>query len=184
MPKFMRLLPLTLLALFALTLSLSPTNALAKKNHSKSKVQGTITAIDTTAGTVTILNAKTNTPVTVTVDSSTRIRHDRTKHATLADLVVGDRAKAKFNADTMLAKRIRASGPKLIGTITAVNTTLSTVTIQPTSGSPVTLTVTNATKIKRDHKKAALTSLVVGDSAKAKYNAQTLQASKIHASAP
>jgi len=172
----------TLLVLFALALLLSPTNALAKKHQAKAK--GPISAIDPVAATVTIEDKKTGESVTVTVDGSTRIHKDNKEWATLEDLAIGDTAKARYNKDTLLAKRIQAKSPKLEGTITAIDVGAQSVTIQPTIGDPVTVFATETTKIERNDEEATLADLVVGDQAQAKYNAETFEAYKIEATGP
>src|SRR5258707_1073849 len=120
----------TLFALVAVALLVGPGSALAKGHQTKAK--GTITAIDTVGGTVTILDRKSNLEVTVTVDANTRIHKDNNEQATLLDLSVGDNADARYNVSTLLAARIQAKSPKLQGTITAIDTGAQSVTIQPT----------------------------------------------------
>ena len=169
-----------LFALVALALVLAPTPALAaKKNMAKAK--GYISAIDTTAGTVTIADKESGLDVVVTVEPSTRIHKNKVEGADIEDLVVGDKAHAKYNADTMVAKRIQAKSPKAHGEITAVDVPGNSVTIQPAVGLPITVVVTEATKIKRNHERVELGDLVVGDQAKAKYDPGTMEAKHIHA---
>jgi len=68
------------------------------------EVDGTITAIDTTAGTVTIADAL-GTPITLFVDASTRIERDDAP-ATIFDLKVNDPVKAEYNNVTLGAHEI------------------------------------------------------------------------------
>ncbi len=174
-----------LIALFALTLLLSPGSVLAKKKH-QAKAKGNITAIDTVASTVTILDRKSGEEVTVTVDESTRIHKNNKEWATIEDLAVGDKADARYDIETLVAKRIQAKSAKVKdakvhGTIAAIDLTAQSVTIQPQEGDPVTVLVTNVTKIERKGAEATLAELVVGDHVNAKYNADTMEASKISA---
>lgn len=73
----------------------------------QAKVEGRITALG--ASSVTITNrAGVNT--TVGVVATTKIeRNDR--HASLAAFKVGDRGEAVFNATTMVASKVEATGP-------------------------------------------------------------------------
>lgn len=171
-----------LVVLLALTLVLSPTGALAKKETAK--VRGKITALDTTAGTVTVQDKKSGESVTVTVDENTRIHKNEQEGAALTDLAVGDRAGVRYNKETLVAKRIQAKSPKVElskvhGLVTAIEG--QNVTIDPKKGEPVTVVVTDATKITRDDVDAALGDLVVGDHANAKYDPTTMEATKLNA---
>jgi hypothetical protein len=171
-----------LLALFALALLVSPSGVLAKKKQLKAK--GTIVAIDLVASTVTVHDNKSDTDVAVTVDESTRIHKNNDEHASIEDLAVGDKADARYNKDTLVAKRIQAKSPKpakVHGTITAIDLGAQSVTIQPKEGDAVTVLVTETTKIERNEEEATLADLVVGDHANAKYDALTFQAVKISA---
>lgn len=173
------------IALVALALLVSPSSALAKKHQTKAK--GPITAIDTTAGTVTIADKKSGESVTVTVDASTRIHKNEQEHATLADLAVGDKANARYNTTTLIAKRIQAKSPKAAkveGTITAVDLTANTVTIQTEGGDLVTVIVTDTTRLERNDEEAELSAFAVGDQAEAKYNPVTMEAAKLEATGP
>jgi hypothetical protein len=88
-----------------------------KKAHDSFNLGGTITAVDTTAGTVTFtvhggkFKALRNTDLTVTATDSTRVR--RNGAATLADLAVGDHVRVKGNhtGDSWTASRITAEAP-------------------------------------------------------------------------
>ncbi len=176
-----------LLALLTFTLLFSTTSVFAKKDHPKpnTHVRGTITALDTTAGTITIQDKKSGDVVTVTADESTRIHKNNNESATLADLAVGDKAHARYNQETLVAKRIQAKSPKaeldkVHGTITAIDG--PNVTVAPKKGDPVTVVVTEATKVSRDDVAATLADLVVGDRANAKYDPNTMEATKLNAS--
>lgn len=166
-----------LLSLLALT-----TPAMA--DGPQGKVKGTIAAVDPAAGTVTITPKNGGADVTLNVDASTFIRRGGMP-ATLTDLQVGDRVKAKYDPATMLASRIDAKSAKqanLKGIIAAVDVAAGTVSITPKQGgAAVTLSVDATTWIKRDGMPATLADLQVGDRVKAKYNPFTMLASKIDA---
>ena len=175
-----------LIALLAFTLLLSTTNVLAKKDRPKSNshIKGTITALDTTTGTVTIQDKNSSEVVTVTVNESTRIHKDNLEPATIQDLAVGDRAHARYNQETLDAKRIHAKSPKqksekAHGKITAIDG--QNVTLDSKRGDPVTVIVTDTTEVTRNGAGATLADLVVGDRAHAKYDATTMEASKLKA---
>ena len=155
-------------------------------SSSQGEVEGTISVVGTTSLTVT--PKKGGADVTVNVDSSTRIKRNG-KPALLADLLVGDRVKAKFDKTTMLASRIedktKTAGGKvkngeIHGVIFALDAT--TVTITPsTGGANVVLTVDLSTRFERGHLHITLADLLVGDKVEAKFNSTTLLASKIEA---
>jgi hypothetical protein len=170
-----------LVALAAFALMLSPSHAIAKKNMTN--VKGTITAIDTTAGTVTIEDANGDS-VTVTVEDSTKIHKNNDEGASIEDLAVGDKAKSRYNEDTLVARRIHAKTPvaHIHGEIIAVDVAGASVTIQPDEGDAVTLLVTEDTRLNRNDEPATLEDFVVGDHATAKYNPVTSEARRINAS--
>lgn len=178
MTKMKFILAGTLLALAAFALVLGPTSTLAAKKNMV-KVKGYISAIDTTAGTVEITDAAGN-AVTVNVVEKTKIHKNNVEGAAIESLALGDKAKAKYNADTLDAKRIQAKSPKAHGVITAVDA--DSVTIKNAQGVEVTILVTVNTKITRNDAPATLADLVVGDQAKAKYDPTTMEAKHVHAS--
>ncbi|MBI4674752.1 MAG: hypothetical protein HY741_24160 [Chloroflexi bacterium] len=141
-------------------------------------VNGVITAVDTTAQTVTINDHRTG-PVTLNVTATTRLRVDDNENATLADLAVGQFARAAYNPGTLDALRIWAFNPKIAGSISALDETAQTVTIQPRFGAAVTLNVTANTKIMKHHVPIAFSDLKVGDKVFASYNPQTMEALRI-----
>jgi hypothetical protein len=179
MSNYKRILSGILLAILTVSIVLAPATALAKKDHDKLK--GPITAIDTTAGTITVDDRKDGL-VTVNVSDETNIRVDNQKNATIADLSVGDHAKVRYKTTTNTAEKIKARSPKVEGFITAIDLGASTVTIQPQSpDAAVTVNVTELTKLRRDGKTATIADLKVGDHAQARYDATTLDASKLEA---
>jgi len=165
-----------------------PTTMLATTVRARANLvvsQGVVMAVDTTANTVTIKIKKGWTTVVLQMDGSTLIR--RKGHpAALADLKVGDRVVAKYNRVSLLAVAVRARAQcngdlvGVKGTISAVDTTASTVTITPKDGGPdVTLTVDANTVIMRGEQVITLADLVVGEAVKALYDPVTLLAVKI-----
>lgn len=145
------------------------------------KAKGTITSVDQGASSVTISDRRTGQLVTVTTDSNTRIRKDKNDSATLADLAIADRADARYDA-SLLASEITAKGGKIEGTLTAVDLGASTITITPLGGSPVMLSVTTTTKVERNELHVSLSDLKVGDAAEARFDAATMNASKVETS--
>ena len=152
-------------------------------SSSGSELKGTIVAVDTAANTVTVAPKNGSVNVTVNVDATTRIKRNG-KSASIADLQVGDKVEAKYNASTLLASKIEASinWVELKGVIAAVDTAASTVTVTPSKGgADVTLNVDASTRIKRNGKTATLADLLVGDRVEAKYDGASMLASKLEA---
>lgn len=174
---------LTVMALFIAFSAILPGAASAKGGnggHNKGRARGPITAIDTSANTLTIAD-RSGSSVTLNVTAGTKIRKDNIKKATLAQLAVGDTADARYDTTTMNAQRIDAKRPKVEGTITAIDLGAQSVTIQPKSGAAVTVLATTTTKIERNDVHATLADFKLGDFGQAHYNALTMQASKIEA---
>lgn len=167
-----------LLAVVVFALALAPSATLAGKK-TKTRVRGYVSALDTAANKVTIHDTKNNTDVTLNVVEKTKIRKNKVKDAALADLTVGDWAKAKYSANSGDARRIRAKSPKAQGEITVIGA--NSVTIKNRQGVQVTLQVTADTKIRRHHERVTLAKLAVGDHAKANYEPATMQAKRIRA---
>lgn len=150
----------------------------------EAEIEGSITAVDAGAGTVTIQD-ENGKIVTLIVNATTEVKRDD-EPAFLSDLLVGDCAKAKYDAITLEAFRIEAESEceeaEVEGSITEVNVPGNTVSITDEDGNVVTLSVTANTQIERDDETALLSNLQVGDEAEAKYNPTTLVASSIEAS--
>ncbi|MBI5951397.1 MAG: hypothetical protein HY865_07050 [Chloroflexi bacterium] len=146
-----------------------------------SELEGVISALDSTAGTVTVTR-QDSTTVTVTVNPTTLIKRNK-KAATLADLQLGDKVEVKYNAMTLIASKIEAklNLSELKGIITALDSAAGTVTVTRQDNTTVTVTVDASTLIKRNKKAATLADLQLGDKVEVKYNAVTLLASKIEA---
>jgi hypothetical protein len=157
------------------------------------EVSGTVAAVDTTVGTISIASHDGGSTVILNVDSTTVITRNGAP-ATLADLLFGDQVEAKYNSATMLASSIKVEdstqASEVEGSVTAVDATAGTITIsgegdsnEDESMSPtvVTLNVTTSTVIMLDESPAPLSSLQVGMQAEAQYDPATMNASFIEA---
>ena len=81
--------------------------AAAREGKEGKEVEGKVTAVDATAGTITITTHK-GTATTLTIPSSAKITRNH-KTATLADFLVGDRAEANLDA-TGAVTRLEGKG--------------------------------------------------------------------------
>ncbi len=72
------------------------------------KLKGTISAIDTAAGTITVTPMGGGADMTFTVDANTVIELNDA-HVSLSDLLVGDQVEVKYDAVTLLAFKIEAN---------------------------------------------------------------------------
>lgn len=148
------------------------------------EVSGTIKAVDTGAGTITITPRNLSADVVLNVGPSTVITRGKTV-VTLADLKVGDKVEAKYGFAGMLALRINAKANivELKGVIKSVDNVAGTVTITKLDGiTDVTLTAGPSTIIKRQRVVTTLSALLVSDKVEAKYDAGTMVALSISAS--
>jgi Ca2+-binding RTX toxin-like protein len=167
------------------------------------QAEGTITAIDATAGTLTILTEKGAT-VTLTVDANTKFEINEAP-ATLADFHVGDAVEAKFNPDTNVATKIesavndagenegnddrgghhggRQNGQRaqVEGSITAIDAAAGRVTIKTRAGRSVTVSITPQTRLERNDVHVTLDAFQVGDAAEARFDPATGVATKLEA---
>ena len=145
----------------------------------KNEVKGIITAIDTTAGTVTV--QKNGVDLVLIIDATTYIKRN-SRMATLAELQLGDKVEIKYDSLTMIASKIEAklNATELKGLVVAVDAVAGTVTVQ-SNGVDTVLTVDATTYIKRNSRIATLAELQLGDKVEAKYNSLTMIASKIEA---
>ncbi len=142
------------------------------------KVEGLITAVDTTAGTVTI-----GTRV-IQTDSSTKIERNDA-HVRLSAIQVGDKGEARFRSGSGVASKLEAEGPggghgeeeqEIRGMVTAVDTSAGTLTIG------TTVVPTNAqTRIERNHSNVPLSAIQVGDRAEARIPEGSTFASRVEA---
>jgi len=148
------------------------------------RVQGTVTAVDAAASTLTI-TPRTGSPVDLTTDSNTRISLDEAP-ATLGEIPVGAQAHARYDGTTLVASEIEAETEgdghperQVEGLVTAVSAT--GITIDPQHGAPVELTVDSSTVVRINGHAAALADIPVGSRAHGKYDGTTLLASRIDA---
>ncbi len=145
-------------------------------------VNGIVAAVTTTSVTITPDGGGAN--ITLTVNSSTKIEVNG-EDATITDIHLGDPIKAEYVISTLAAKELEVgnnSGSnddvETTGTVAAVSST--TVTINPSNGSPqITLTVNSSTKIEVNGEHATITDIHAGDSIKAEYDPLTLVASEL-----
>ncbi len=140
---------------------------------SSSQVQGTITAVDTTAMTVTITTSSGQ--MVLTVLSTTQIIQNDSPIA-LSALQVGQTIEAELDANGNLVQisvqggsgsGSGSSSTQVEGTISAIDTTASTVTVTTGSGQTLTLQVLSTTMIEMGDTQVSLASLQVGQSIEA-----------------
>ena len=148
------------------------------------EVEGTISAVDLAASTVSITPEDGSADVTVNVTAETEIEVDG-EDGTIEDLQVGQKAEAKYDPATFDAFRIEVEDEveeaEIAGVITNVDVAAATVTIQDANGVSVTVIATSSTEITRDDEPAFLSDLQIGDCAEAKYDAATFEAFEIEA---
>ena len=157
------------------------------------EVSGTVAAVDTTLGTLSIATSLGGSTVILKVDSSTVITRNGAP-ATLADLLFGDKVEAKYNSATMLASSIQAEDNveenEVEGSITAIDPTAGTITISGEGDSSggesmtavdVTVNVTGSTVVMLNESPAPLSMLQVGMQAEAQYDPATMNASFVEA---
>jgi DsbC/DsbD-like thiol-disulfide interchange protein len=175
---------LLLLALFGATA------ALADSGQKRASVNGTVAAVDTAAGTLTIA-PRHGSKVTLKTNAKTRLALDG-EDATLADIPVGATASAVYDPATLTALRVEAhSGhpqAAVEGSVTA--TGKDSITITPehgkhgAPGTPVKLTTNASTRVFLDGRKSTPAAIAVGDHAGALYDSKTSIAAVIHAESP
>ncbi|MBI4675591.1 MAG: hypothetical protein HY741_28435 [Chloroflexi bacterium] len=163
-------------------------------NHEDTKIEGTVAAVDTSAGTVTITPAGGGSDVTLNVTTQTEIEVNDAP-GTIADIQVAMPIRAEYDTASFDAFEIKAgtddSGSgggddhaQVEGTISALDAVNFTVTIDAGAGTFVTVILTAQTEIKVDDEDATFADLVVGQSAKAEYNILTFEAHEIKAENP
>lgn len=159
-----------------------------------SEVSGTIASVDTTAGTITITpdDGSPDITLTVTVDTEIELGDD---DALLSNLIAGDTVEAEYDPTTLVAYSIEAQNPdqeeEVSGTITAIDLTLGTLTIQSSEEggddepiTSVTVNVTASTTVTLDDNPVYLTDLAVGDRAEVDYDPVSMNAISIDAESP
>ncbi len=150
-------------------------------NQDQARVRGMLTAVDATAGTLSI-TPEHGSAVDLKTDAKTRISLNEAP-ATLADLHTGNAAAAAYDATTMVASSLAArsdSAPHLRqieGRVTAVGT--GTLTITPEHGADVTLKTDSTTKFFKHGAVIALADVHVGDHAHGAYDSTTMIAAVI-----
>jgi hypothetical protein len=179
---------------FAGPLVLPPTNALQGKTKKKGeRVEGTVTAINTSANTITIHNRKSDTDMVATISSDTK--YMLAKNIGLTGLNVGDKISAEGKGDLVAgstsvnANRINVLSPlsepkkhestrSVQGTITALTPVL---TISTDDGSSMTV-VADATTRVMAMQTASLADVAVGQHVQAvgKLKNGVYVASEIH----
>jgi len=143
-------------------------------------LKGTIVALNSKTHTLTVAPLHGN-QVQIRVARNTPISRQG-RAGNFAKLRVGDKVNLKFNASNKQASDIDdAPGAfDIHGTVQAVDTTASTITIaSEDGGNSVTLNVDSTTIIQRNGSAATLADLLAGDKVEAKYNSATMLASLI-----
>ena len=143
-------------------------------------LKGTIVAINTKTRTMSVapLHGK---PVTLGVPKSTVITR-KGKSGSFAKLRVGDKVNLNYNTTNKQVSKVDDNPDQydIHGTVEAVDTTASTITIaSEEGGDSVTLKVDSTTVIERNGVSATLADLLVGDKVEAKYDSATMLASLI-----
>jgi uncharacterized protein YecA (UPF0149 family) len=166
------------------------TAALADSGEKRASVNGTIAAVDTAAGTLTI-TPRHGSKVTLHTNAKTRLALDG-EDATLADIPVGATASAVYDPATLTALRVEAHSrhpqAAVEGSVTAIGK--DSITITPDHGehgapsTPVKLTTSASTQVFLDGHKSNLAAIAVGDQARALYDSKTSIAAVIHAESP
>lgn len=184
-----------LLAALSAMLSLSALCATgAGASREDNKVRGTLTAVNTTAATVTVDGS------TFTVSEGTVVKIDDTR-GTLAQLVplVGQQAKVEFlRTNPTVATEVdveTAAGndnggdanddneAKLVGVVTAVSAT--SISVRPAVGAGVTLAVNAATQVEVDDADCeTLAQVPVGSQVNVEFNPATMTATEIKVLVP
>jgi len=150
-------------------------------------VNGTVAAVDPSAGTITITPTAGG-ALTLSVNASTEIKVND-MHATLQDVQVGMPVSAEYDTVTLLAHEIKAGADdddhddtEIKGTVAAVDTNANTVTITPTGGgSNVTLNVTPQTEIEVNDAPGTIANIQAGMPVEAEYDSATFNAFEIKA---
>ena len=149
----------------------------------ESEVEGVISLI--AGSNVTITPDDGSPAITVVVGTATIIEVNDAPD-TLTDLQMSQAVKAEYDPTTFAAFSIDASSEnedaEVEGTVSAVDTTLGTVTITPQGGGPsIALTVKASTEIEVNGEGGTLADIQVGMPISAVYDAVTLLAAQIEA---
>jgi hypothetical protein len=153
-------------------------------------VEGFVSDINLVAGTISI-QPSTGVAIQINVQINSIIKFDDVA-GRLDRLRVGDRAIANHHRDTgdlieLRSYRSKSDGTLrevFGGTVTAVDTTGSTLTIKRFNGESLTLTVTGTTRIEENTQPATLGQIQVGDFVHGSYDPTTSKAVRIRAYSP
>ncbi|HWE01727.1 MAG TPA: hypothetical protein VG326_04895 [Tepidisphaeraceae bacterium] len=143
---------------------------------SSTTAHGMLVSVDTTADTITISTPSDKgaaaTPTTYTLDPSATITADGAA-AALGALADGDAIALTLNAATPAAVTgVVATGAKVGGSITAVDTTAGTITLTPRNGgASATYTIPSSATLTLDGATATLAGIVAGSSVKVQLSA-------------
>lgn len=174
----------------------------AETQEDEADIEGTVAAVDTTLGTITIDPEEGGAPVILTVNASTEIEVNDAS-AGLPDVAVGMPVRAEYDTLTLIATEIKAgeehqdddeSESDIEGTVTAV--TADSVTIAPDQGEdddededgeqdhaectePVTLIIDASTVICVGDAPGTIADILVGLKVEGEYDKATLIAEKI-----
>jgi Cu/Ag efflux protein CusF len=175
-----------LISLVIIGLMLStPLTILVPNANAAGKAKGVIRDVDLRAGTVTI--AARDGGVTLKVDGRTQITRNG-EAARLSDLQITDKAQARYDSETLVARRIDARGgedvrfERVEGAVAAVDEQAGTLSIAPVSdGGSLLLNVTDKTYVTLDGQETRLAELASGFSAGVMYSADTMEAVRVQA---
>jgi Cu/Ag efflux protein CusF len=149
------------------------------------KAKGIIRDVDLRAGTVTI--AARDGGVTLKTDDRTQITRNG-EAVRLSDLQITDKAQARYDSETLVARRIDARGgedvrfERVEGAVTAVDSQAGTLSITPIQeGGSLLLNVNDKTYVTLDGREATLADLARGFSAWAVYSSDSMDAVRVQA---
>jgi hypothetical protein len=158
------------------------------ENGEDAEIEGTVAEVDVINNTLTIAPTGGGADVTVNIVTETDIEVNGV-NASLGSVQVTMPVRAEYDTTTMNAFEINAGTDdgggdcdedKVNGTIAAVDTTNSTVTITPDGGgADITLLVTDTTEIEVNGEAGTLADFNNGDAIEAKYIAATLEATEL-----
>ena len=156
-------------------------------------VLGTVAAVDTSAGTLTVDPDGSGANVTVKVVGTTVIEING-EPGILAQVQVGATIDAEYFVGSLEAKELNVNqgtggggggggageDVRIEGTVTAVDTTAKTVTVDPTgAGADVTVHVVDATQIEINGEPGTLAQIPLGAAARVDYFVNSLEATEI-----
>lgn len=158
------------------------------ENGEDAEIEGTVAAVDVTNNTLTITPTGSGADVTVNIVTDTDIEVNGV-NASLGSVQVTMPVRAEYDTTTLNAFEINAGTDdgggdcdedKVKGTIAAVDTTNSTVTITPDGGgADITLFVNGTSEIEVNGEEGTLADFNIGDAVEAKYIGATMEATEI-----